>query len=362
MSFPLSASSLRPGAASLTNPARTIALLALGLSLSAPGCGRATPSAPAPSEHAGTPASGTFKVALITSGPTNDNGWNAGAYQGLQDIKEQLGATVANVEAKSPGEQEENLRAFARDHYNIVIGHGAEYEAPALKMESDFPNTLFVVSSGSKIGKNTTPIVLKLEDGAYLLGMLAAGMTSNNKLGAVGAEKIAPVQSVFAAYAAGAKAYNKYVQVVSPVYTGNWDDVGKAKQATLALLDQGCDIIIQDLDAAAQGVFQAVHERSRLDKLLFALGTNSDQNNVAPDVVLASAPIDISKAFLDIAGRVKAGTFHPNAEPYDMKSGVIGFVINPKLQFRLPPDGLLDTLQKTQKQIESGAIQIPRQG
>ena len=37
----------------------------------------------------------------------------------------------------------------------------------------------------------------------------------------------------------------------------------KAKQATIPLIDQGADVIMQDVDAAAQGVFNAVQERNK---------------------------------------------------------------------------------------------------
>ncbi|HZT43142.1 MAG TPA: BMP family protein [Chthonomonadaceae bacterium] len=324
------------------------------------GCGRS--STPAGTQPAGTgaaaPAGSDFKVALVTSGPTSDNGWNAAAYTGLQEIKDQLVAQVANVEAPTSGEQADNLRQYAAKGYNIVIGHGAEYETPALQMESDFPKTLFVISSGRKVGKNTTPIVLQLEDGAYLLGMLAGGMSKTGKIGAVGAEKIVPLESTFKAYEAGAKAVNPNI-TVEPVYTGSWDDVGKAKQATLALIDQGADVVIEDLDAAAPGVFQAVQERNKADKPVYALGTNSDENGAAPDVVLASAPIDVGKAFVIIAQQVKAGTFKPNDKPFGMPSGVIGFVLNPQLEAKLPAD-LKAKLTDMQQKITSGAFTVPK--
>lgn len=336
-------------------------LLAIGMT----GCGRTseTPSTPAPAPptdaQTKAPAEKTLKAALVTPGPVSDNGWNAGAYKGLQAVKTETGAEIQNVEAKSPGEQEENVRGFASKGYDIVYCHGSEFEGIALKLESDFPKTLFVVSSGSKIGKNTTPVVLKLEDGAYLLGMLAAGMSQTGKVAQVGAEKSAPVESVFKAFEAGAKALKPSITVVPPVYTGDWEDVGKAKQATFPLIDQGADVIIQNLDAAAQGIFQAVQERAKAGKTVYALGTNSDQNAVAPDVILASAPIEIDKAFVAIAKDVKAGTFKPNDTPFDMKSGTIGFVLNPQLEAKIPAD-LKAKLDDAKKKIMDGSLKITR--
>jgi basic membrane protein A len=344
---------------------KTLSVALTALAVVGFGCGRTTetssstttattqpkPEAPAPTAD--------FKVALVTSGPVSDNGWNAGAYKALQAVKAETGAEVENVEAKTPGDREESLRAYAQKGYPLVFGHGAEYEEAALKIEKDFPKTTFAISSGRKAGSNTTPIILNLEDGAYLLGMLAAGMSQTNKLGSVGAEKSVPVESVFNAFAAGAKAVKPNITIIPPVYTGSWDDVGKAKQATISVLDQGADIIMQDVDAAAPGVFQAVQERSKSGKTVYALGTNSDQNAVAPDVILASAPIYTEKVFVEIAKEVKAGTFKANDKGYGMNGGFIDFVLNPQLESKIPAD-LKTKLEETKKKITDGSFVVPK--
>lgn len=358
----------RPHFARLSRFANLSLLLLCALLLA--GCGRNEESSMpsnsssngAPSASAGTPfpaPTGTMQVALVTPGPVSDNGWNASAYKGLEEVKSETGAETSHVEAKTSGEQEENLRAYASQKYHIVFAHGAEFEEMALKMESEFPNTLFVISSGRKVGKNTVPVILQLEDGAYLLGMLAAGMSKTGKIAAVGAQEIVPVKSAFVAFEAGAKAVKPDIEVVSPTYTGSWDDVGKAKQQTLALLDQGADVIIQNVDAAAPGVYDAVKERNKPDAPLYALATNSDQNASAPDVILASAPIYNRKPFVQIATAVKEGKYIPNDKPFDMKSGVIDFILNPQLEPQIPAD-LKTKIEEARKQIEDGTLKVPK--
>lgn len=306
---------------------------------------------------------GSFKVALIMSGPTSDNGWNAGAYKAFEAVKSNLALSSDDAsyidKQTAAGDQEKSLRAFATKKYSLVFGHGSEYEAPALKMEADFPQTLFVISSGRQVGKNTMPIVFQLEDGAYLEGMVAAAMSKTGKLASVGAEESVPLKSIFKAFEAGAKSVKPGITVLPPVYTGSWDDVNKAKQTTLALLDQGADVIMQDVDSAAQGVFNAVQERAKTGKNVYALGTNSDQNANAPDVILASAPIYSDKAFVAIAKEAKAGTLKPTDKPYGMKEGVVDFVLNPKLKQSLPKD-IQAKLEETQKKIMDGSFTVPK--
>lgn len=305
----------------------------------------------------------SFKVALVMSGLTSDKGWNAGAYKAFEAIRKELNLSQEESQyvenQTSTGDQEKNLRAFASKGFHVIFGHGHEYEDLALRMEKDFPKTLFVISSGGKVGKNTMPIVYKLEDGAYLLGMLAAGMTKTGKLAQIGGMPIPPVKSVFAAFEAGAKAVKPDVKIIPPVYTQSWDDPGKAKEATLPLLDQGADIIMQDVDAAAQGVFNAVQERSKAGKTVYTLGTNSNQNDMAPDVVLASAPIYSEKLWVNLVKEAKAGTLKPSDKPNGMPEGIIDFVLNPALESKIPAD-LKTKLEDTKKQITSGAFVVPR--
>src|SRR5690348_8601880 len=72
-----------------------------------------------------------FRVGLIKPGSVADAAWNAGAYAGLNAIRDSLGVAVSHVEARTPGEQEEALRTYATEGYDLVFGHGFEFQQPA---------------------------------------------------------------------------------------------------------------------------------------------------------------------------------------------------------------------------------------
>jgi basic membrane protein A len=352
-------SSLPPFARNVYKPLLITCALTAMTALALVGCGRT--EEPTPSHVTNPTGSTDFKVALVMSGPKSDNGWNAGAAKAMEAVKTELKLPDDNVMSvdnqKSARDQENSLRDFAAKKVNLVFGHGAEYESIALKLESDFPNTLFIISSGRKVGHNTMPIVLKLEDGAYLEGMLAAAMSKTGKIGSVGAEKSVPLESIFSAFEKGAKSVKPDIIVIPPVYTGSWDNAGQAKSSTLGLLNQGADVIMQDVDAAAQGVFNAVQEFNKGGKTAYALGTNSNQNATAPDVILASAPIYTEKAFVEIAKEAKAGTLKANDKPLGMKEGIIDFILNPALESKLPAD-IKTKLADTQKKITDGSFDV----
>jgi basic membrane protein A and related proteins len=114
-------------------------------------------------------------------------------------------------------------------------------------------------------------------------------------------------------------------------YIGKFDDVGAAKEAALAQISQGADLIVHDADAAGLGVFQAAAQAH-----ILAFGAIRNQNDVVPGVVLASAVTSTAQAFLKIATEVKNSQFHPAMLEFGMEDGMVKVVLNPKLESRIP--------------------------
>lgn len=295
----------------------------------------------------------SFKAALLSPGPVSDAGWNASAYEGLLRIQKELGAEISQVEVKTPAEFEEGFRDYASKGFNIVFGHGFEFQDAAAAVSPDFPNTVFITSSGTTIRDNVAPMVFEIEQATYLMGIIAARLSKTGKAGCVGGIEIPSVQSGFRAFEAGAKSVNPNFVVVSS-FIGNWEDLGAAKEATLALIDQKADFILQNADAAGLGVFQAVKERTGV----FAFGTNKNQNDIAPEVVLASAVLDIPQAFVTIAQQVKDGVFKAQIERMGMKDGVVSLVINPQLAHVLSAE-LMKEIEDTRQDILSNELVVP---
>jgi basic membrane lipoprotein Med (substrate-binding protein (PBP1-ABC) superfamily) len=319
---------------------RPVIACAAALALAA--CGGRKPEAPA--------ASPAFSVALLTPGPVSDAGWNAGAYEGLKAIEKELGAGISHVQVKSPSEFEEQFRAYASKGTNLVFGHGFEFQDAAERVAKEYPKTVFVTTSGSRTAPNLAPIVFELEQAAYLCGVLAGRTTKTGKSGMVGGVELPSIKSTFLAFEGGFRAARPD-GAATAVFTGSFEDVAGAKAASLALADKGADSLFQNADAAALGVFKAAEERK-----IAAFGTNKDQNALSP-AVLASAVLDIPRAFVETARRVKAGTFDGKPLRYGLASGVVSFVISPKAN--VPPP-VRDELKAVEEKIRSGALTVPR--
>ena len=83
--------------------------------------------APAP-EESGEP----FKMGLLVPGSANDEGWNQIAYDALLKIEDELDAEISYVELEqNPASFEKAFRDYASQGYDMVLGHGFEFQDAA---------------------------------------------------------------------------------------------------------------------------------------------------------------------------------------------------------------------------------------
>jgi basic membrane lipoprotein Med (substrate-binding protein (PBP1-ABC) superfamily) len=319
----------------------TIAL-ALGTALVCLACG------------SGEPQPDAFRVGLLTPGSVRDGGWNQSAYEGLKRIRAELGAEVAHQETRTPQDFEEGFRDFASRGFDLVFGHGFEFQDAAAKVGAEQPGTVFITTSGSTLRQNVAPIVFELEQATYALGFLAARLARHGRVGMIGGVKVPSVASTFEAFAAGAQAVRPEIQVMTS-YIGSWSDVAAAREATLAQIAQGADVLIHNANEAARGFFQAVEESPGVR----AFGTNRNQNEMAPHAVLASATIDVPLALVRVAGEVKSGMFQARPMRFGLADGVIRIEWNAALADEIP-GAERQAVEALIGRIESGEVSVPR--
>jgi basic membrane lipoprotein Med (substrate-binding protein (PBP1-ABC) superfamily) len=287
----------------------------------------------------------------LTPGPVSDAGWNAAAFDGLQLIKRKLGAETALVQTRSPADFDDGFRDFAARGFNLIFAHGYEYTDSAISVARDFPQVYFVVSSGSQSSRNVATLTFKFDQAAYAEGVLAGGVTKTGVVGAIGGIELPSIRETFDGFKRGFLSVRPKGRLLVS-YIGKFDDIGAAKEAALAQISQGADLIVHDADAAGLGVFQAAAQAH-----ILAFGAIRNQNNVVPGVVLASAVTSTAEAFLRIATEVRNNQFHPGMLEYGMEDGMVKVVLNPKLESRIP-EAAMKRFLATEKEFEHGTQQL----
>jgi basic membrane lipoprotein Med (substrate-binding protein (PBP1-ABC) superfamily) len=179
-------------------------------------------------------------------------------------------------------------------------------------------------------------------------------MSAGSKLGQIGGVKIPSVESTFAAFQAGATRGRVSAEVTTS-YIGSWTDVSAAREATLAQIASGVDVVIHNANEAAAGFFQAVNDSPNV----IAFGTNKNQNDRAPEHVLASATLDVPTALLLVAQEVKSGSWTARSMRFGLHSGVVKIEWNEPLREKIPAE-LRTEVEKLQADVASGSVKVPR--
>jgi basic membrane lipoprotein Med (substrate-binding protein (PBP1-ABC) superfamily) len=73
-----------------------------------------------------------------------------------------------------------------------------------------------------------------------------------------------------------------------------------------------------------------VQDANKAGKAIYAFGCNSNQNAVAPDVILGSVVINVPQAYLDLTRDVAAGKQKNGAVKLGLQHGYVDLVLNEK--------------------------------
>jgi simple sugar transport system substrate-binding protein len=310
------------------------------------GAGEAA-AAPAP-EESGEP----FKMGLLVPGSANDEGWNQIAYDALLRIEDELGAEISYVELEqNPASFEKAFRDYASQGYDMVLGHGFEFQDAAQTVSKEYPDTYFFISSsriydGNVIGLNTDS-----SQPFYLMGVMAARLGQG--AGVIGGMEIPPISEAITGFINGAKSVDPNYPV-SSTYIGNFTDAAAAKEAALGMMAEGADVIIPDADVAGLGVYQAVQEAG---PEVVTFGVFGDFTDKAPDNVAGNYFANYGQGIVNIAAAVKDGTFEPtgNIEFGLDQADVMWIEFNENAANPVPED-VRQAMEDAKQQIVAGEV------
>lgn len=242
------------------------------------------------------------------------------------------------------------LRQWCEEGVELIVGDAYGTEQICRRVAAGYPDTAFTL--GSAMGPtepNVSTFYGQNYEPAYLAGMLAAGLSKSGKIGVVAGIAVPTTYGLLNAYRAGARDLRPDIQMKA-AYIGSMFDPPKAKEATIAMADQGVDIVF----AERIGVIEAATERQML-----AIGNMTDQSVINPATVVSSViwdPYPIIKASVDAisSGNISA-TDYSTLE--NIANGVNYLAPYKDLDSEVPND-LKAAIDAKSKEIASGAFKV----
>lgn len=293
-------------------------------------------------------ASAPIKVAGVHASPV-ENAWNSVLHKALQDAAAEGVIEYVFSEGISGTDYPRAMREYAEQGAKLIIGEAYAVEKQAREVAADYPETAFVLgSSGKESGDNFGVFGTWNHDGAYLAGMLAGKMTKSNVVGSVGAMPIPEVNMLINAFAAGVKAVNPDAKHLV-TFIGTFFDPPKAREAGLAQIDAGADILFGE----RIGTADAAKERG-----LKSVGSLIDYTPRYPDTVFANAlwgfrPI-LNAAIADVSAGKPVGKDYTAFGLLKEGGSDIAYVKG------VAPADAEAAMEAKRAEIKSGAFEVPR--
>jgi len=193
------------------------------------------------------------KVGFIYVGPVGDGGWTYEHNEGRLAVEEHFGDQVETVYQESVPEGADAERAMtqmALQGADLIFTTSFGYMDPTINVAAKFPKVKFEHATGYKRAENVSTYSARFYEGRAIQGHIAGKMTKTNKIGYIASfpipEVIRGINSAFI----HARKVNPDVEF-SIVWAFTWFDPAKEADSANALIEQGCDVVLQHTDSTA---------------------------------------------------------------------------------------------------------------
>ncbi len=290
-----------------------------------------------------------YKIAFVYIGPPGDLGWTYEHDRGRKALEAKFGDKIqtAYIENVPEGPDAARvIRDYAQQGYDMIFATSFGYMDPMYEVAQEFPNVKFEHCSGYKTLDNMSTYFGRMYQARYLSGIVAGKMTKANNIGYVAAFPIPEVVRGLNAFTLGVRSVNPEA-TVHVVWTSTWYDPVVEREAAVALLDGGADIIAQHQDTTEPQ--KAAQERGML-----SIGYDSDMRAFVGDTVLTSPVWNWGEYYMDTVQAAIDGKWTTHQYWGPMKDGVVKLAdFSPKV-----PQDVRDLVAAAQKDIVDGKMDV----
>lgn len=315
--------------------------------------GSSTSGAPADTGTSGASSSAKPLVYGVFATPLEEP-WDGAVHQALQAAADAGEIVYKHTDNNDSDDKMTRTLTdlLTNEKPDIVFGDAFSSEDAIRAVAKNYPKVQFAFGSGEKpVDPNFSTFDNWLQDPAYLAGMLAGGVTKTGTIGVVAAMPIPEVDRIVNAFIKGVAETNDKA-TVKVTFINSFFDPTTAKQAALAQVAQGADVLFAERD----GVIEAAKEKN-----LPVIGMMVDQKAQAPKNVMTSLVWNMRPTVEEVLKEFKAGTLHSQdlGQFSFMKNGGSSLApINTDVPGGIP-QALIDKVTAKQKAIMDGTFTTP---
>jgi basic membrane protein A and related proteins len=284
------------------------------------------PSAMATEEMAAPPAeNANISFQIILPNARGDRSFIDSAAAGAERAIAELGVEGTIIETAGVQEHDAAVRRAVQDSPDVVITIAVD-SSTIQEIAEEFPDQKFGAQEtpffdGVPDLDNLALYSILTHENSYLAGVAAGMLTRTKKVGAVGGGDFPGINLFIVGFEEGVKSICADCETVRGYVGGEtpFSDPVRAKELSLGLFADGADILFQVAGRSGEGVLEAAKDTGN-----FAIGVDSNQDDLYPGTVIVSAMKRVDNAVFNFVQSVVDGTFAPGETTVGLKEGFAG--------------------------------------
>ena len=290
-------------------------------------CGPAATPVPAVPADTAVPAATLvaeapkFTCALITPGALGDRSFIDASARGIAKANAELPVKCDIIETNGVSEHETAMRGAIAQNYDLIIGLAIDTEM-YLNLAKEFPDQKFASPSevfADALPANMIGYQIDVHESSFLVGLIVGSLTKTKTVGAVVGGDAPGLNQFFYGYKQGVLEVCPDCKVLVSYLGFDFGNPTLGLETALGLYDQGADIIYQVAGRSGEGVLEAAAQRK-----LFAIGVDSNQDDIQPGYVIVSMLKKVESTTFDPIKLVVDGTFASGFQRRGLKEGFAG--------------------------------------
>ena len=296
-------------------------------------------------------------LAIVIAGTFGDRSFYDSAKAGGERLAEELGAKVLYIECGEDGNRYKAELNNAAKECDYVAAVGWQFIDVLEDATDKNPDTrfIFIDNAMEEVPENLMCVTYAQNEGSFLAGYIAAKLSANGSVGAVGGENADTINDFLVGYEAGALYANPDCKTARS-YAETYENPAKGKECALALYSGGADVVFAVAGKTGEGVFEAAAE---FGKGVLCVGVDGDQKYINPDLIVCSMVKEVGKSLYDIVS--DPDTYYKGGETWtaDMATGYIDVVYGTEDMPQQVSDELKAEVNALKEKIVSGEIVVP---
>ncbi len=300
-----------------------------------------------------------FRVAVVAPSATNDLAFSQSMYDALVAVQEEMGEDAFQFDFQEGTFVVDDAAVALRDwaasgEYDLVIAHGSQYGSIIEELAPEFPDVSFAWGTDMNTFDldNVFAYTVAAEEGGFINGVIAAGLTESGVIGVVGPIEVGDAKLYVDGFVAGVAAADPEI-TVNVTYIQSFSDVPLATEAAEAHIANGADVLTGTAQMVVGPIAVAIENEA------YWFGTQSSQAELAATSGVTFQVYKWDVVLAEMITAIEEGTLGGEAFTLTLENGGLEIEVS---EFAEMDEELVtaleDGIETLTEEILSGDIEI----